>query len=363
MQTVSPTELTARLTLHGLPKIGSKRFQQLLSYFGTAENALAAQQLWHKAGLVAGCQSIEIASVSQLVEVTTEWLKKEQHHLLCWDSPQYPALLKEISDPPPLLFAVGDIGILNNPQVAIVGSRHASKPGLATSFQFAKTLAEAGFTITSGLALGVDGAAHQGALAGQGLTIGVLGCGLQHMYPASHKQLASQIVSAGGLIISEFPLTTAPQAANFPRRNRIISGLTLGTLVVEATLGSGSLITAKLAAEHGREVFAIPGSIHHPAARGCHQLIREGALLVEEVSHILEAFQGWQNISSLPPTLQEAAITSAGLGLIQALRASPQTNEALAESLEVPFEQVLVELTELELMGKVSCEAGLWFAL
>lgn len=363
MQTLSSSELIARLTLHGLPKIGSKRFQQLISYFGSAEQALASPQLWHKAGLAGGCQTIVINTIAPLVEVTIKWLENDQHYLLCWDSPHYPALLREISDPPPLLFAMGDISILNNPQVAIVGSRHASKPGLETSFQFAKTLAETGFTITSGLALGIDGAAHQGALAGQGLTVAVLGCGLQHMYPTSHKQLASQIVSSRGVIISEFPLTTAPQAANFPRRNRIISGLTLGTLVVEATLGSGSLITAKLAAEQGREVFAIPGSIHHPAARGCHQLIREGALLVEEVSHILEAFKGWQNISSSEPTLSEELVTSSVHGIVQTLRASPQTSEALAVSLDIPFEQVLVELTELELMGKISCEAGLWYVL
>lgn len=356
-------ELEARLILHSLPKIGSKRFLQLVNYFGSAKEALASQSAWLKASLPSSCQSIDINLIKENIYKSLEWLEKDNQYVLFWDSYQYPALLREISDYPPVLFIKGNPNILENPQLAIVGSRHASKPGLDTTFQFAKSLASGGFTITSGLALGIDGAAHAGALAGQGLTIGVLGCGLYHMYPASHKKLADNIIINGGALVSEFPLDTAPQAANFPRRNRIISGLSLGTLVVEATLSSGSLITAKLAAEQGREVFAIPGSIHYPAVKGCHQLIREGATLVETVDHILEALQGWKNIDIVEPekVVKKETMVVDSL-LLTSLRAAPQTSEALAVSLSLSFEDVLIELTDLELIGKVVCEAGIWYA-
>lgn len=356
-------ELEARLILHSLPKIGSKRFLQLVNYFGSAKEALTSQNAWLKANLPSSCQTIDINLIIENIYKTLGWLEQDNQHILFWDSPQYPALLREINDYPPVLFIKGNLKILENPQLAIVGSRHASKPGLDTTFQFAKSLSSGGFTITSGLALGIDGAAHAGALAGKGSTIGVLGCGLHHMYPASHKRLADDMVINRGALISEFPLYTAPQAANFPRRNRIISGLSLGTLVVEATLSSGSLITAKLAAEQGREVFAIPGSIHYPAVKGCHQLIREGAILVETVNHILEALQGWKNIDIVKSekiVKEEAMVVDSPL--LTSLRAAPQTSEVLAVSLNLPFEEVLIELTDLELIGKVVCEAGIWYA-
>lgn len=357
---LSIDEVTARLVLHSLSKIGSKRFHQLLTYFGSAKQALIEQKAWRYGGLPESCQNITLTEINDLVDNSLMWLEQPQHHLLFSDDEDYPSLLKEISDPPPVLFIEGNKSILEKPQLAIVGSRHASKPGLDTSFQFAKQLAINGFVITSGLALGIDGAAHRGALAGHGLTIAVLGCGLQQIYPVSHYALASDIIAEGGALITEFPLNAAPQAANFPRRNRIISGLALGTLIVEATLSSGSLITAKLAAEQGREVFAIPGSIHHPASKGCHQLIREGAMLVESIDHILEALQGWTNIAR-PDEAGTISQTDNNI-LLQTLRAAPQTSEVLASSLNIPFEKVLIELTELELAGKVTNEAGIWYA-
>lgn len=363
MNNIGSQELFARITLHALPKIGSKRFLQLLNYFGSADEALKKQGHWQQAGLPSSCQSVDVGLVKKHVDNTLHWLEADNQQLLCSDSDLYPALLREIDDFPPLLFLKGNSLLLEQPQLAMVGSRHGSKPGLDTAFQFAKSLASAGFVITSGLALGIDGAAHQGALAGNGRTIAVLGCGLSHMYPASHHALAMQIVEQQGLLVSEFPLHTAPQAANFPRRNRIISGLSLGVLVVEASLSSGSLITAKLAVEQGREVMAIPGSIHFPGAKGCHHLIREGATLVESIEHILEVLQGWKNIAELLPEVATKPTSMDTHPIVIALQAAPQSSESLAHQLNMAYDSLLVELMTLELDGRICCEAGVWYAL
>ncbi|MFO1354943.1 MAG: DNA-processing protein DprA [Gammaproteobacteria bacterium] len=209
------------------------------------------------------------------------------HHLISWDDPRYPALLRQIPDPPVALFVRGDPACLAVPQLAIVGSRNASPGGAATARAFATHLARCGLGITSGLALGIDAAAHAGALAGGGTTVAVLGTGPDRIYPREHVALAGAIAARGALC-SEFPPGMGPMRGNFPRRNRLISGLAVGTLVVEARLQSGALITARRAIEQGREVFAIPGSIHNPLAKGCHRLIREGAKLVDSAEHILE---------------------------------------------------------------------------
>ena len=195
---------------------------------------------------------------------------------------RYPELLKQIADPPSILFVQGDVSLLAKWQIALVGSRNPSASGRDTAYEFSRYLAQDGITINSGLAMGIDAASHQGALAAGGKTIAVIGTGLDRVYPAKHRELAHEIASTGA-IVSEFALGTSPRAENFPRRNRIISGLSLGTVVVEAAVKSGSLITARMAMEQGREVFAIPGSIHNPLARGCHQLIRQGAKLVENI--------------------------------------------------------------------------------
>ena len=209
-----------------------------------------------------------------------------------WDDPGYPALLAEVADAPPLLYVEGAPETLERPQLAMVGSRRASPAGLGTARSFARSLAQGGFAITSGLALGIDGAAHEGALEAGGATVAVLGTGLRRLYPRRHEALARH---RRGWRRAGFGAAAGQPAAagKLSRRNRIISGLSLGVLVVEASPASGSLITARLAAEQGREVYAIPGSIHHPGARGCHQLIRDGALLVESVGHVLEALRGW----------------------------------------------------------------------
>lgn len=350
-------ELEARLRLHRLPDIGPKGFHQLLEAFGSARAALAASaSAWRAQGRTqASIEARESADAMAGAEAAMRWLERPQHHVLMWDAPAYPALLAQLNDAPPLLFIAGNPALLERPQLAIVGSRRASRPGLDTAAGFSRHLAQAGFVITSGLALGVDGAAHQGAIDAGGLTIGVLGTGLQKLYPQRHRGLAQRMVEQGGAVISEFPLDAAPVAGNFPRRNRIISGLSLGVLVVEASLASGSLITARLAAEQGREVYAIPGSIHHPGAKGCHQLIRDGALLVESIEQIIDSLRGWQNLPLAPQPVEPHP-------LVALLLAAPQTSEGLALASGQGLPQVLASLTELELEGRVCNEAGRWFA-
>jgi len=223
-----------------------------------------------------------------LVEQDLTWLEQPDNHLITLQDPEYPALLRETADPPAALFVHGDPMLLASPQIAIVGSRNPTTSGKSTAKEFARYLASAGITITSGLAIGIDGASHQGALEAHGSTIAVTGTGLDRVYPASHHTLAKQIAQQGGALVTEFPPGTPARAGHFPRRNRIISGLSLGVLVVEAALRSGSLITARQATEQGREVFAIPGSIHNPLARGCHAIIRQGAKLVETAQDIIE---------------------------------------------------------------------------
>jgi DNA processing protein len=358
---LSPAELEARLRLHLLPELGPRRFSRLLSAFDSASAALSAPaSAWRALGLPAACaEARRSAETRQRAAATLAWLDTADHHLLMWNDPAYPALLAELGDAPPLLFVAGDPALLERPQLAMVGSRRASRPGLDNARHFARSLAAAGFVITSGLALGIDGAAHQGALEGGGHTVAVLGTGLQCLYPPRHKALAAQIVERGGALVSELPLDCPPQARNFPRRNRIISGLALGVLVVEASPSSGSLITARLAAEQGREVYAIPGSIHHPGARGCHQLIREGAGLVERIEDILGALRGWQLGTS---SLADEVPVSAAHPLLQLLHVAPHNSEALAAASGLPLPTVLAELTELELQGLVVSEGGRWLA-
>lgn len=221
------------------------------------------------------------------IEADLRWLERPGHHVLTLNDPRYPPLLKEIHGAPPVLYVRGDVGVLGALQLAVVGSRNPSPGGADTASDFAAALARERLIVTSGLAIGIDAAAHRGALAAGGTTVAVTATGLDIVYPARHRALAEQI-SSNGALVSEFPLGHPPLPEAFPRRNRIISGLSLGTLVVEATLGSGSLITARAALEQGREVFAIPGSIHDPRARGCHALLRQGAKLVECTQDIVE---------------------------------------------------------------------------
>ncbi len=218
--------------------------------------------------------------------------------------PLYPAPLREIHKPPETLFVAGNPAVLSEPQIAIVGCRQMTAYGAENAFQFAQALAEMGITITSGLAVGIDTMAHQAALSGKGTTIAVLGTGLHHIYPQQNEALAREICEKGGAVISEFPLTTQPFPYNFPKRNRIISALSMGVLVIEAAEKSGSLITARFALEQNREVFALPGSIHSPTSRGCHKLISEGAVLVQSLSDLIVHLK-----STLQASLQTAPVS------------------------------------------------------
>ncbi len=276
------------LALWRAPGIGPARFARLVQAFGSPQAVFAARRSdWEALHLPATALDYLDAPAWPLVEQDLVWLAQPGNHLLALQDPRYPPLLRQIASPPPLLFAHGDPACLRTPQIAIVGTRNPTPAGKETARQFAAHLAGFGIAITSGLALGVDMQAHRGALAAQGRTIAVMGTGPDRIYPAAHRELAHAIAAAGALV-TELPPGTPAVAENFPRRNRIISGLALGTLVIEASLRSGSLITARLAGEQGREVFAIPGSIHNTMAKGCHHLIRQGAKLVETAADIIE---------------------------------------------------------------------------
>ena len=283
-----PEDLFDWLALTRVPGVGSRRITRLIETFATpgAIFAASAEQL-REAGVPSNCIEGFRQLDRQTLESDLRWSETPDNHIVCLTDPRYPPLLREIPDPPPVLFVHGDMDYLSQPQLAIVGSRNPTTAGATLAREFAVYLADFGLTISSGLATGIDAAAHEGALAGRGGTLAVTGTGLDRVYPACHRELAHRIAGNGALV-SEFPPGTPPQACNFPRRNRIISGLSVGTLVVEAALRSGSLITARLARDQGREIFAIPGSIHNPLARGCHALIREGAKLVETGEHVLE---------------------------------------------------------------------------
>ena len=268
-----------------------RKFLQWLSVIpDISELFTAPDEVWRSLGMTAAEKLALREPMWSQVEKALEWVQRERCHILTLDDSDYPQLLKEISDPPLVLFIQGQASILSAPQIGMVGAREVTPYGEKNAYQFAQALSQAGYVITSGLARGVDAAAHRGALSGRGLTIAVAGTGLRHVYPASHQRLAAEIVEKGGALVSEFPLDTTPRPYNFPRRNRIISGLSQGVLVIEAAVRSGSLVTARHAVEQGREVFAIPGPIHSPVARGCHALIRQGAKLVETAQHILEEF-------------------------------------------------------------------------
>jgi DNA processing protein len=290
-------------------------------------------------------------------------------HCLGYDDPLYPRLLREIPRPPPLLFVRGDPTCLSLPQLAIVGSRNPSGGGSENAERFAHYLAERGFAITSGLALGIDAAAHRGALRAGGKTIAVMGTGIDLIYPSRHRQLAQEIIASGGALVSEFPLGTSSHASNFPQRNRIISGLSGGTLVVEAAVQSGSLITASYALQHDREVFAIPGSIHNPLARGCHQLIRQGATLVETAQDIVDQLAGLlsykrqeiRSAKAAQPELFDAPDEPDGQPvlntdeqcLLQALGYDPLPVDLLAERTGLDVGNLSAQLIGLEIKGLI----------
>ncbi len=354
--------LQAWLSLSLLEGVGPRTLTRLLQHFPNPADALVADLLTLQSlGLrSAALDSIQRhqqsdAALCTRLQAVQSWLERPGCQVLCLDSPDYPALLRRIPDPPPLVYLQGDVRLLHDPQLAMVGSRHPGPHGAATARRFARSFTDNGLLVTSGMALGIDGACHQGALDAGGQTIAVWGTGLNHCYPKRHRALANAILDQGGLLVSEQPPDVAAQAGQFPRRNRIISGLSLGTLVVEASLNSGSLITARLALEQNREVFAVPGSIHSVQARGCHQLLREGAHLVETVRDVLDVLRLplLAAIESQPCPEQGTYSAAAAGALWSLLDHNPVSVDWLGERSGLPVERIMQELMELELDGHV----------
>ncbi|MDD5274701.1 MAG: DNA-processing protein DprA [Methylovulum sp.] len=292
------------------------------------------------------------------IDYDLSWLAQQNNQVITIADLSYPTQLKEIADPPPILFVRGNAALLSLPQIAMVGSRNPSLSGKETAFNFAQTLSQHGFVITSGLALGIDAASHQGALANKGYTIAVAGTGLDRVYPARHKELATEIVSTGAMI-SEFPPGTTAKANHFPRRNRIISGLCQGLLVVEAAKQSGSLITARMALEQNREVFAIPGSIHNPLARGCNALIREGAKLVETTQDIFEELNQYiQQDNNFSAISTQSVLDLEQQTLLNLVMFSPTSIDNLVENSGLSIGVISSMLLILELQGYLEATSG-----
>jgi DNA processing protein len=341
-----------------VPGLGCRTFLKILDthcpeqVFSESAQALAALGL--KANVINAIKMFDW----KLIESDLAWLSQANNDVMTVLDPLYPPQLKETYDPPPLLFVRGNKQLLSRPQIAIVGSRNPSIAGRQTAFDFAERLAYNGFTITSGLALGIDAAGHEGALKATGHTVAVAGTGLDRVYPAANKALATEIVSHG-VMISEFPPGTMAKANHFPRRNRIISGLCLGLLVVEAAKQSGSLITARLALEQNREVFAIPGSIHNPLARGCNALIREGATLVETTEDIFSQLSQYNQLYSLKPaTNNQTELDLAQQKLLNLVMFSPTSVDVLVDETGYSAEVVSSMLLILELYGYISAAPG-----
>jgi len=273
----SKEQLQYLLAMQRMPGIGPRKLSELLETFNASKFTDPGSLQWEGA------------------EKDLAWMEMANCHIISHRHSAYPARLKEIPGSPPFLFVWGDLKILSRIQIAIVGSRNPTVGGCESAGLFARHFSSEGITVTSGLALGIDAAAHKGALSEKGGTVAVLGNGLDQIYPATHRALAHEIIEKGGALVSEFPIGTPPAPSNFPRRNRIISGLSIGTLVVEAAIKSGSLVTAKYALEQGREVFAVPGSIHSPMVKGCHALIKQGAKLVETAEDVMEELGAFLN--------------------------------------------------------------------
>ncbi|UZJ43783.1 DNA-processing protein DprA [Marinimicrobium sp. C6131] len=356
----------SHLLLQRLPGAGAAKRARLLEHFGSAGAVIEASRDALKGWLdPEACAALgdyqrnpKGCALAQSARKDLDWLAEHPEvQVLSLEDEDYPPLLREIRRAPPLLFVRGSVTALSMPQIAMVGSRNPSTGGRDNARQFAAFLAGRGFAITSGLAMGVDGFAHAGALDVEGVTIGVIGTGIDRVYPARHRQLAEDIVANGGAVVSEFPLRASPQPSNFPQRNRIISGLSGGTLVVEAALKSGSLITARYALQQNREVFAIPGSIHNPLARGCHRLIREGATLVETARDIVEQLGGYLGYQSdLFSASSEASLelTDKEQRVLEALGHDPRDLDSLADDSDIEVGELSALLIGLQLKGAIT---------
>ena len=359
-------QLRALLTLHRTPHLSTRALCRLLKASDTPEAiaSLSAAELFAlkitpdtQLALRRGCDQ-------RLIDQDIATIEKLDIQLLSLNSEHDPELLKQISNPPPLLYVRGNVDLLNQPQLGMVGSRRTSRQGCENAFQFSREFARAGFTINSGLALGVDTECHRGALAAEGKTVAVLGTGVDITYPVRNRSLFNDIVNTdNGALISEFPLGTQALPELFPQRNRIISGMSLGVLVVEAALKSGSLITARFAMEQGREVFAIPGSIHDSGSKGVNYLIQQGAKLVSTAADVMEELQGWLPARTSKETTPDnvellSDITQTEQQLVALLGFDPVAIDLLQHQIGWPLTQLSEVLTTLELKGWVENNAG-----
>ena len=366
------------LSLYHGTSISTPVFARLLREFGTLNSVrnLPQQQLLSLGFAIAQIVDLQggqqDTAVRQLVERDLIWAAGPQNSIVTYESRYYPALLKEIQCPPPLLYVVGQKSKLITPQFAIVGSRKSSNYGKRNAYWMANELSQAGLTICSGMAKGIDSHAHQGALDAACPTIAVVGTGADRIYPACNSRLAQQI-SMEGAIVSEFPLGTAPLTYNFPRRNRIISGMSLGTLVVEASAKSGSLITSRFAMEQNRDVFAFPGPITSQTSRGCHSLIKDGAKLVEKPEDILEELG--LDLRHTPPGEEQAGGDSSGLEqkqqdsihleqqILRTMGYQGCVMQVLLEDTGIGLQQLNMQLLQLEMRGRIITEAGRYFRI
>lgn len=378
------------LVLSRLPRFGARRWQAVVDHLECPTDLLTAPDSVLR----------ELALPASTRDMITAWQTQDQQHtglaelagilvrcqqqridLVDWGSERYPEALRAIHDAPKLLYLRGDPALLHEPQIGIVGSRSATRGGLDHARRFAATLSERGYRITSGLALGIDGAAHRGALEAGCPTLAVIGTGVDVVYPRQHQSLVAAILE-NGVLVSDLPPGTPPRAAHFPRRNRIISGLSQGVLVIEASPRSGSLITARLAMEQGREVFAIPGSIHNPLARGCHHLIRQGAALVESVDDITRELEAWsvpgRSVTSVDRTLAPTAavpvhdnapppspdrsvpahIAPREIAVMGALGYDSRSTDELCAATGLPAEELMQSLLLLEMDGLIETAPG-----
>lgn len=368
MIVLSENELAYWLVVLRIPGLGPRRFASLKRQVGSLSNCFQDKQ--PNKDFLHWCSEQSLAAFVpdwKGVEADLAWARQPGHYILTWHDQDYPGMLKEISSAPPILFVKGCVESLQTMQIALVGSRQATASGKKNAYRFGFELAQKGFTITSGLALGIDGASHEGALQAGGKTVAVLGNSLEQVYPARHKELAV-LIEGNGALVSEFPIGTSPRPEHFPQRNRIISGLSVGVLVIESAIKSGSLITANYALDQGREIFALPGDISNPVAKGCHQLIRQGAKCVDSVEHILEEFpalstqlqkeQEHQPHSLVSKSKMKEELPSTTLEFLAHIFDVCTSIDSVVDRTGLTVTEVSQMLLELELQGMVASVPG-----
>ncbi|MDM8567929.1 DNA-processing protein DprA [Thiotrichales bacterium HSG1] len=355
------------LALSHAPGVGPVNFIRLLKYFGSLQNIFAAgraewQAIKMKANLIKYLENVDW----RIIENDMLWLEQPDNHALTLEHPDYPTMLKNIDDAPPILFVHGNYKLLVTQQIAIVGTRNPSREGEMAAKEFATSLSYQGFTITSGMAYGIDGAGHIGALSASGKTIAVAGTGLDRVYPPKHRELAHKIVQNGGALISELPIGTTVKRHNFPIRSRIVSGLCLGVLVIEAPNRSGALYTVQHALKQGREVFVTPSSIYNPLTKGSHRLIKEGAKLVENITDILEELHVYQAPPTVDPNTANPIIPTEKVKnldaehqlILEHLTTSPNSIDGLVELSDLDVSKISSILLMLELQGLITMQSG-----